>query len=86
MAQSNHKDVNGIPLRYIDLLNSINDSISDSVKLVSGGEHSDLMAFAAHSAITKDPKAIRALYTETLGRKVYEQLSGKDVHKAALPT
>lgn len=86
MAQSKHKDVNGIPLRYIDLLNAIHDSISDSVKLASSGEHSDLMAFAAHSAITKDPKAIRALYTETLGRKVYEQLSGKDVHKAALPT
>jgi len=86
MAQSKHKDVNGIPLRYIDLLDAIHDSISDSVKLASGGEHSDLMAFAAHSAITKDPKAIRALYTETLGRKVYEQLSGKDVHKAALPT
>ena len=86
MAQSKHKDVNGIPLRYIDLLDAVHDSISDSVKLASGGEHSDLMAFAAHSAITKDPKAIRALYTETLGRKVYEQLSGKDVHKAALPT
>jgi hypothetical protein len=86
MAKSKHTDVNGIPLRYIDILNAVHDSISDSVKLVSGGEHSDLMAFAAHSAITKDPKAIRALYTETLGRKVYEQLSGKDVHKAALPT
>jgi hypothetical protein len=86
MQDSKHKDVDGNPLRYIDVLNAIHDSISDSVKLVSGGEHSDLMAFAAHSAITKDPKAIRALYTETLGRKVYEQLSGKDVHKAALPT
>jgi hypothetical protein len=86
MQDSKHKDVDGNPLRYIDLLNAIHDSISDSVKLASGGEHSDLMAFAAHSAITKDPKAIRALYTETLGRKVYEQLSGKDVHKAALPT
>jgi len=86
MQDSKHKDVDGNPLRYIDVLNAIHDSISDSVKLISGGEHSDLMAFAAHSAITKDPKAIRALYTETLGRKVYEQLSGKDVHKAALPT
>jgi hypothetical protein len=86
MQDSKHKDVDGNPLRYIDVLNAIHDSISDSVKLASGGEHSDLMAFAAHSAITKDPKAIRALYTETLGRKVYEQLSGKDVHKAALPT
>lgn len=86
MQDSKHKDVDGNPLRYIDVLNAVHDSISDSVKLASGGEHSDLMAFAAHSAITKDPKAIRALYTETLGRKVYEQLSGKDVHKAALPT
>jgi hypothetical protein len=71
MQDSKHKDVDGNPLRYIDVLNAIHDSISDSVKLASGGEHSDLMAFAAHSAITKDPKAIRALYTETLGRKVY---------------
>ena len=86
MQDSKHKDIDGNPLRYIDVLNAVHDSISDSVKLASGGEHSDLMAFAAHSAITKDPKAIRALYTETLGRKVYEQLSGKDVHKAALPT
>lgn len=86
MQDSKHKDVDGNPLRYIDVLNAVHDSILDSVKLASGGEHSDLMAFAAHSAITKDPKAIRALYTETLGRKVYEQLSGKDVHKAALPT
>jgi hypothetical protein len=86
MARSKHKDVNGIPLRYIDILDAVHNSILDSVKLASGGEYSDLMAFAAHSAITKDTKAIRALYTETLGRKVYEQLSGTDVHKAALPT
>jgi hypothetical protein len=84
MAKSKHKDVNGISLRYIDLLDSIHSTILDSVEVSSGGEHSAFAAFAAHSAITKDVNAIRALYTETFGRSNYKSLGGVDVHKAAL--
>lgn len=84
MANSKHKDVDGKPLRYIDILDAVHNSLSEAVQMVSAGEHSDLMAYAAHSAITKDAKALRALYTETLGRSSYETLTGTDVHKASL--
>ncbi len=84
MANSKHKDVDGKPLRYIDILDAVHNSLSEAVKMVSAGEHSDLMAYAAHSAITKDAKALRALYTETLGRSSYETLTSTDVHKASL--
>ncbi len=84
MANSKHKDVDGKPLRYIDILDAVHNSLSEAVKMVSAGEHSDLMAYAAHSAITKDAKALRALYIETLGRSSYETLTGTDVHKASL--
>jgi len=84
MANSKHKDVDGKPLRYIDILDAVHNSLSEAVKMVSAGEYSDLMAYAAHSAITKDAKALRALYTETLGRSSYETLTGTDVHKASL--
>ena len=84
MAKSKHTDVNGIPLRYIDLLESIHSTIADAVEVASAGEYADFGAFAAHSAITKDVNAIRALYTETFGRSNYKSLSGRDVHKAAI--
>lgn len=84
MANSKQVDVDGKPLRYIDVLDAIHNSISDAVEVASAGEYADFGAFAAHSAITKDVNAIRALYTETFGRSNYKSLSGRDVHKAAI--
>ena len=84
MADSKHVDVDGKPLRYIDVLNAIHSNLIDAVEVASGGEYSDYGAFAAHSAITKDVNAIRALYTETFGRSNFKFLGGVDVHKAAI--
>jgi hypothetical protein len=84
MADSKQVDVDGKPLRYIDVLNAIHSNLIDAVEVSSGGEYADYGAFAAHSAITKDVNAIRALYTETFGRSNYKSLGGVDVHKAAL--
>jgi hypothetical protein len=84
MADSKHVDVDGKPLRYIDVLNAIHSNLIDAVEVASGGEYSDYGAFAAHSAITKDVNAIRALYTETFGRSNFKSLGGVDVHKVAI--
>jgi hypothetical protein len=52
MADSKQVDVDGKPLRYIDVLNAIHSNLIDAVEVSSGGEYSDYGAFAAHSAIT----------------------------------
>jgi hypothetical protein len=77
--------IDGNPLKHSEVIDAIYQSIRANVQVVSGGEHSHNLAFAAHASITQDPMAIWGMWSETIGRSAYSTFSSKDSRKTGLP-
>ena len=77
--------IGGKRLRYADVLNAIHGAIQKGVSTTTAGQHKSNLAFATHAALTQDPWATWALWTETVGRETYKEMSGADIRKAGLP-
>jgi len=77
--------IDGKPLKHSEVIDAIYQSIRANVQVVSGGEHSHNLAFAAHASITQDPMAIWGMWSETIGRSAYSTFSSKDSRKTGLP-
>ena len=85
LADSGLTTVDGEPLKFSEVADAIYSSIRSSVGVVSGGEHSDNLAFAAHASLTQDPWAIWGLWSETIGRRANTQFTNSDIRRTALP-
>ena len=85
LADSGLTTVDGEPLKFSEVADAIYSSIRSSVGVVSGGEHSDNLAFAAHASLTQDPFAIWGLWSETIGRRANGQFSTSDIRRTGLP-
>ena len=85
LQNSGLNTVDGKPLKYSEVLDAIYQSIRANVQVVSGGEHSHNLAFAAHASITQDPLAIWGMWSETIGRGAYNQYSTTTARKTGLP-
>lgn len=77
--------VGGKRLRYADVLNAIHGAIQKGVSTTTAGQYKSNLAFATHAALTQDPWATWALWTETVGRETYKELTGANIRKASLP-
>lgn len=76
--------IGGKRLRYADVLNAIHGAIQKGVSTTTAGQHKSNLSFATHAALTQDPWATWALWTETVGRETYKEMSGADIRKAGL--
>jgi hypothetical protein len=85
LKDSPFRTIDGKRMRYADVLNAIHGSIKKGVEITTAGQYKDNLAFATHAALTQDPWATWALWTETVGREEYRKMSGSDIRKAGLP-
>jgi hypothetical protein len=85
LKDSPFRTIDGKRMRYADVLNAIHGSIKKGVEVTTAGQYKDNLAFATHAALTQDPWATWALWTETVGREEYRKMSGSDIRKAGLP-
>ena len=77
--------IDGKRLRYADVLNAIHGAIQKGVNTTTAGQYKSNLAFATHAALTQDPWATWALWTETVGREAYKEFTGANIRKASLP-
>ena len=64
--QSNIKDANQIPMRWIDVLNGIQQAFNVSMHNANFQGEGESLGYVAHAMITEDPWAIWALANETI--------------------
>jgi hypothetical protein len=84
LKDSPFRTIDGKRMRYADVLNAIHRSIKKGVEITTAGQYKDNLAFATHAALTQDPWATWALWTETVGRQAFADMKGADIRKAGL--